>query len=246
MSEIEYLLEKVQKKKENLNFINDILIELSQNSKKSHLHIVDYLLETFEKTKLRKININLVYLLGELGKDVNLEKKYIEYLFATFYSSDRWIRAEVLKAFEKNIGAIESNDMFFQALSSALKEEYETNNINALIILLQLDEFPKSLFEDLLMVLNVGKPNLKKHINKMIKRFFFDESSIFTLLNLNGNYRIVKPRGFRSILQSILPSVNKIQALQRLIEDSNWEETSKSLFLKEIALVINLINKLNN
>ncbi|MEJ2296752.1 MAG: hypothetical protein P8Y23_18555, partial [Candidatus Lokiarchaeota archaeon] len=139
------IIAKVQENYNDLNLINDIIIELCQEPKNYHFEVVDFLTKTLKKEDLRKININLIYLLGELGKIKPLEDKYIKYLLDTFYISDRWIRQEILKSLEKNINAVKSNKNFFKVISDSLKEEYEPNNITALKIILQLDRFPPSL-----------------------------------------------------------------------------------------------------
>ena len=76
----EKIIAKVQKNYSDLNFINGIIIELSKEPKVFQFEIVDFLTKTLKKEDLRKININLIYLLGELGKIKPLEEKYVKYL----------------------------------------------------------------------------------------------------------------------------------------------------------------------
>ncbi|TFG16595.1 MAG: hypothetical protein EU531_06060 [Promethearchaeota archaeon] len=244
MNNNEKIITKIQENDFNLNLINDIIIELSQRPNPLHFEIIDFLLDTFNNEELSKININIVYLLGELGKITSLEQKYIQYLYETFYVSDRWIRTEILKVLETNIEVVKSNSNFIQVISSALKEEYESNTIIALKIIRQLDKYPAPIFKSFLVVLNKAQSKLKETIDKVINRHFKDESLIFELLNQNNNYRILKPHGLRLILQAFFPSTNKIENFQTLIENSDWEEENKSQFLKEIDIIRNLVNRI--
>lgn len=237
----EKVIAKVKKNYNDLNFINDIIIELSQEPKIFHFEIVDFLTKILTKEDLRKININLVYLLGELGKIKPLEYKYIKYLLDTFYISDRWIRQEILKALKKNLNMVKSDKNFIKVTSDALKEEYEPNNITALDVILQLERVPSSLFKSFLTVLN--KEKLQGYTTKIINKNFNTGSLIFELLNQNKNYLILKPNGVRLILQSLIPSINEIDAFQTLIKNSNWEDNYKSLFLDEIRIIKSLIKQ---
>jgi len=244
MNNNEKIITQIQENDFNLNLINDIIIELSQRPNPLHFEIIDLLLDTLSNEELSKININIVYLLGELGKIASLEQKYIQYLYETFYVSDRWIRSEILKVLEKNLDLVKSNSNFIQILSSALKEEYESNIIIALKIIRQLDKFPAPLFKSILVVLNKTESKLNENIAKVIERHLNDDFLIFELLNQNDNYRILKPHGLRLILQAFFPSTNKIENFQTLIENSDWEDEEKSKFLKEIAIIRNLVNRI--
>ena len=238
------IITKIQENNNDLNHINDIIIELSQKPKLIHFEIIDYLLKTLNTEDRSKININLVYLLGELGKITDLEQKYSQYLYETFYVSDRWIRNEILKVLEKNIKVAKSNNNFTQLLSSALKDDYESNNIIVLNILLQLDKIPPPIFKSYLLILNRGQSKLKENIEKVLDKHLPDESHIFDLLNQNNNYHILKPNGLRLILQSFVPSIKKIENFQKLIKHSNWEKEIKSMYLKELKIIINLANRI--
>ena len=244
MNNIEGIITKIRESNFNLNLINDIVIELSQNPKLIHFKVIDYLLDTLNDEDLAKININIIYLLGELGKITILEQKYIQYLYETFYISDRWIRSEILKVIEKNIDIVKSNTTFIQVISSALKEEYETNTIIALKIILELEKFPAPLFKSFLNILNKAQPKLNEIMAKVIDRYLKDESLIFEFLNQNNNYRILEAHGLRLILQSFFPSISKIENFQSLIESSDWEDKSKSKFHKEIEIIRNLVNRI--
>ena len=244
MNSIEEIIQKIQNNLNNSDIINEILIELSQELKPTHIKVVDYLLKNVSKENLSRININLVYLLGELGTLTPLSLNYITFLFDTFYNSDRWIRSEVLKTLEKNIDAAKHIDKFLQLLSTAMNEEYETNIINSLRVLINMDEMPTSLFKSFLAILNKGAPNFKEYLDKILKKYLKDESMIFNLLNIDSNYTTLNTHGFRLILQSFLPSTQKIDTFQVLIENSNWEPSYKSMFLKEIIIVKNLIKSI--
>jgi hypothetical protein len=238
------VISKIQENEFNQNSINDIIIKLSEEPKLFHFEVVDFLLNKLKKEELQKININLIYLLGELGNLTKLKQKYTQYLYESFYISDRWIRSEILKVLEKNIEIVKSDNNIILLISSALKEEYETNNLIALRILLKLDKFPDIIFKSFITVLNKGKSELKGPIGKILEKHFHEEALIFSLLDQNKNYRILKSSGLRLILQSLFPLINRIENFQKLIETSEWETEKKSTFLKEIKIIISLANRI--
>ena len=240
----EKIIAKVQKNYSDLNFINGIILELSKEPKVFQFEIVDFLTKTLKKEDLRKININLIYLLGELGKIKPLEEKYVKYLLDSFYISDRWIRQEILKSLEKNIKVVKSHETFIKVISDALKEDYEPNNITALKVVLQLDKVPPPLFRSFLTLINKQQHELQEYITKILSKDFDTGSLIFELLNQNKNYRILKPNGVRLVLQSLISSINEIDAFQTLIKSSDWEDNYKSLFLDEIKIIKNLIKQI--
>lgn len=244
MDNKEEIISRIQKNSYDINLINDIIIELIQEPKSFHFEIVDFLLNKLDKEDLPKININLIYLLGELGKIKKLELKYWQYLYKTYCSSDRWIRSEVLKVLDKNLETVKSNDNFMQLLSSALIEDYEKNNIIALKIIQQLDILPISIFKNFINVLNKGKSELKENIDIILAKYLNDESLIFNLLDKNNNYFILKSNGLRLILQSFIPSINKIESLQKLIQNSEWDSEKKITFLDEIRIAMNLAKRI--
>ncbi len=243
MNTIEEIIKRIQNNINDPNIINEILIELSRKPKSTYFKAVDYLLKNVSKENLRRININLVYLLGELGILIPLNQKYITFLFDTFYNSDRWVRSEILTSLEKNVDAIKDIDKFLPLLSAAMNEEYENNVINALKVLLNLKEIPLTLFKSFLAVLNKDVPNFKEYLDKILKKYLNDESIIFNLLDEDNNYLMLKPHGFRLILQSFLPIAEKINKFQALIKNSDWEPSQKFMFLKEINIVKNLIKR---
>ena len=238
------IIKKFQKNNFNLSLINDTIIEFSKEPKDFHFEIVDFLLNKLDKEDLPKININLIYLLGELGKIKKLEQKYYQYLYKTYFSSDRWIRSEILKVLEKNIEIVKSNDDFIELLASALSEDYEMNNDIALKIINQLDLFPISLFKNFLTLLNKEQSELKENIDTILVKHLNDESLIFNTLNQKNYYQILKPNGLRLILQSFIPSINKIASLQKLIQNSDWNFEIKSMYLDEIRIILSLANRI--
>ena len=89
------------KKSKNPEVINDFLIKLSKSPNIEYFSILDYFIDEIDIQILEKVKLNLVFLIGEIGKGSVIDTKYLEFLSKTYYSSDRWIRNEIIQAFGK-------------------------------------------------------------------------------------------------------------------------------------------------
>ncbi len=241
MNNINEIIKKIKDGSNNLRLINEILIDLSKDPNIEHLKVVDYLIENLNKEEGKKININLIYLIGEIGKKIPLTEKHIKYLVETFYNSDRWIRSEVINAIEKNIEIMKSNRHIHQIINIALSDEYEINKINGLKLILELDGLASTVLKSFLIILNNSEPNLIDYINKVLSVQFRDKTILFERLNSNDNYKILTKHGMRTIVQSFIDSVESLKTFRNLIEDSHWDKPYISLFLKEIDIFNHLL-----
>ncbi|MFX0137476.1 MAG: HEAT repeat domain-containing protein, partial [Candidatus Hodarchaeota archaeon] len=122
--------------------INDFLIKLSKNPSIDDLKYLKYFIDNLDAPIFEKIKLNLIFLLGEIGKSSLLEDIYLSFLIETYYTSDRWIRSEIIQAIGKISVKTEIKDNAIKLIGYAVNDDYSPIKINALKVLLNLREFP--------------------------------------------------------------------------------------------------------
>ena len=97
MEKIEELFQKV-KNSEDSEEINDFLIELGNAPQEEYLSYLDYLLKNCTPSLINDIKINLIYVLGQIGKYMKVTDNNLDYLHQEYFQSDQWVRNEIIKA----------------------------------------------------------------------------------------------------------------------------------------------------
>ena len=100
MENLEKKFEKI-KISDNLDEINDFLTEISKFARIGALEYLNYFIKNKTSEVYNHIKINLIYALGEVGKIMKLDNIHIDFLISEYYRSDRWIRNEIILAFNK-------------------------------------------------------------------------------------------------------------------------------------------------
>ena len=131
MEEIKEKFQKIQRSKDAQE-IKDFLIDLSKNLSKDSVIIIEFIIDNFDLPLIEKIKLNLIYLIGEIGKNYSIEEKFYNYLLENFFTSDRWVREEILLSLIKiSKNLIDTNELW-KVLNFALNEEYKPIKLNAL------------------------------------------------------------------------------------------------------------------
>ncbi|MFX1304802.1 MAG: hypothetical protein ACFE9X_15720, partial [Promethearchaeota archaeon] len=104
--------------------INDFLIKLSENPNTEDLKRVDYFIDNLDPPIFEKIKLNLIFLLGEIGESTPIEDKYLNFLLETYYTSDRWIRNEIIQAIGKISKKIEITESIIKLIGYAVNDDY--------------------------------------------------------------------------------------------------------------------------
>ena len=73
------------KESNNPVVINDFIIKLSENPNIEHLKYLNHFIETLEPQIFDKIKLNLIFLIGEIGKLSALDMKFHRFLLETYY-----------------------------------------------------------------------------------------------------------------------------------------------------------------
>lgn len=242
MEDIENILLKIQDNT-NPQEINDILIELSKNSNEKTLVIVDYFLDSLNATILNKIKLNLIFLLGAIGKVTVLNRKYLNFLVESYFNSDRWVRNEIIQSFLVILQNHEYNNEIYQIIEHALNEDYAPIKKSALSVLMILKELPEKVLLTLLRVLNTNNEEIVEMGLKILKRGVQTGDELFELLNISKGYTILNKSIVRVLILEYFDSISELELLIEKINSSKWEEEYKILCNTEINSFQRILKK---
>ncbi|MFX1572679.1 MAG: hypothetical protein ACFFB0_08020 [Promethearchaeota archaeon] len=242
MELIEDSFKKVKESK-NPEELNNFLLELGKDPNVKYLNFIDYFINTLEPQILEKIIINLIFVLGEIGKNVSLDDKYLRFLSNTYYTSDRWIRREIIQAFHKISENTTLTNKIIKLVGYALNDDYIPIKIDAQKVLLTLKVLPNKILKNIFHTLNSKDSEVINYSSKICEKHFKDTDQLFTSLNESENFRILKPHGVRALLLSCFKSLINLEAFRETILNSKWSDTSKKLYLKEIETYESILLK---
>jgi len=242
MEDIENILLKIQDNT-NPQEINDILIELSKNPNEKTLVIIDYFLDSLNATILNKIKLNLIFLLGAIGSVTVLNRKYLNFLVESYFSSDRWVRNEIIQSFLVILQNHEYNNEIYQIIEQALNEDYAPIKKSALNVLMILKELPESVLLTLLRILDTNNDEILEMGLKILKRGVQTWDELFELLNISKGYTVLNKFIVRVLILEYFDSISELEAFIEKINSSNWEEEYKILCKTEINSFQRILKK---
>jgi hypothetical protein len=228
---------------EALQLVNDFLIELSKNPREEYLRFLDFLIENQDTEIFEKIKLNLVYLIGEIGKLVPLEDRYPSLLLNTYYNSDRWIRNEIIQAIKNIMEKTEIAEEIIKLIGYAINDEYRPIKINSLKIILNLKEIPLFIRRNLFLALNINDSESKELCIRIFENHIHDFNDLFTSLDYDDNYSLLKTHAFRTLLLTYFKTPINIESFRTMILDSNWKIEYKEDILKEIDTYTKILLK---
>jgi hypothetical protein len=242
MEDIENILLKIQDNT-NPQEINDILIELSKNPNEKTLVIIDYFLDSLNATILNKIKLNLIFLLGAIGSVIVLHRKYLNFLVESYFSSDRWVRNEIIQSFLVILQNHKYNNEIYQIIEQALNEDYAPIKKSALNVLMILKELPEKVLLTLLRILDTNNDEILEMGLKILKRGVQTWDELFELLNNSKGYTILNKFIVRVLILEYFDSISELEAFIEKINSSNWEEEYKILCKTEINSFQRILKK---
>ncbi|MBA7653963.1 hypothetical protein ES703_61830 [subsurface metagenome] len=231
------------KKAKNPEVINDFLMKLSEEPSFEYLNLIQYFIDNLETQIFQKIKLNIIFLLGEIGKSSELDFKYLKFLLKTYYKSDRWVRNEIIQAFGKILKNTKITDDIFKLIGYAINDDYSPIRVNALKTILDLEDLPLFIQRNLYYVINLHDPELELLYVRIFERFLPDFTQLFDSLNNSDNYKILKIRAFRALLFIYFKSPINLETFRQKISKSKWEDDYKENFLKEIDMYEKLLLK---
>jgi len=242
MKDIENILLKIQDNT-NSQEINDILIELSKNPNEKTLVIIDYFLDSLNATILNKIKLNLIFLIGAIGRITVLNRKYLNFLVESYFNSDRWVRNEIIQSFLVILQNHEYDDEIYQIIEHALNEDYSPIKKSALSVLMILKELPEKVLLTLLRVLDTNNDEILEMGLKILRRSVQTWDELFELLNISKGYTILNKLIVRVLILEYFDSISELESFIEKINSSKWEEEYKILCNTEIYSFQRILKK---
>jgi len=231
------------KESNNPEAINDFIIKLSENPNTEHLNYLKYFVEYLDPQILDKIKLNLIFVLGAIGNLTPLPGEYLLLLEEEYYKSDRWVRNEIIQAIDKISNNTELNEKTVELISNALNDEYSVIKISTLKLLSNFKKLPDGILKNLIRLMNSKDSEILEGCRRILKRIPQQPDRIFNLLNRSDNYKILKPRGIRSLLLIQFKSIINTESFREMILNSNWDKTNKENYIKEIITFERILMK---
>lgn len=219
---------------ENTDLINELLIDAGKKADKDYLVYVDYLIEKASVSVIDKVSINIVYLLGEIGRANILEIKYLDFLIQIYYNSDRWVRDEFIQTLNKLFNHHKFTNEIFHILAYALLEDYIPLKINTLKLLNKIGNLPDYILKNLLKTIDNSNLEVVDYSIQILKKHIKNDSALFHIFDSSENYKILTKNSIRVLLVEYFDSLPKLENFRERIEKANWNEKYKSLLFKEI------------
>ncbi|KKK41962.1 hypothetical protein LCGC14_1557630 [marine sediment metagenome] len=229
------------KESNNPVIINDFIIKLSENPNKDHIKYLNYFIDNLNTQIHDKVKLNLIYALGETGNLTLIEEKYLNFLHETYHHSDRWVRNEIIQAIDKISKKSKLTEKIIVLIGNVLNDDYTPIKINALKVLLNLTQIPDLIFKNIFRVLNSRDSAVSEGCRRILEQF--DKHKLFDLLNQLENYKILKPRAIRSLLLVQFKSILNLESFREMILNSNWDDSYRMNYLKEIDTFQRIIAK---
>ena len=233
MEKIEELFQKI-KNSEDSEAINDFLIELGNAPQEEYLSYLDYLLKNCTPSLISDIKINLIYVLGQIGKYMKVTDNNLDYLHQEYFQSDQWVRNEIIKALYLIAINRTLPEKLIKIVENALVDEYLPIKINSLSTMLHFDSLPNSLLKKLIGLLSSSDSKLIDSCARVFKKFIINDNQLFEILNYKNNYMIMNKHSIRRLLIIYFKSIFDLENFRKLIINSNWDNVHKEMVLKEL------------
>ncbi len=229
------------KRAKDPELINDFLIKLSEDPNIDYLKFLEYFMNNLDTQIFDKVKLNLIFLLGEIGKLTTLEERYLTFLIEIYYSSDRWIRNEIIQAIGKISTNSDITDEAIKLVSNAVNDDYSPIKVNVLQVMLNLRELSPGGRRNIFQALNFNDSELEAVCVKILEKFLPDYNQLFNSLNYLDNYKILKQNAIRTLLLVYFRSPFNLESFRQKISSANWEIEYKEIFLKEIDIFEKII-----
>ena len=230
------------KKTRNPEEINSFLIKLSKNPLEEHLNFIDFFINNLESQILYAVKLNLIFLLGEIGKTTLLKREFINFILNMYSTSDRWVRNEIIQTIEKISNHSQLSENIIDLIENALNDEYIPIKHNSLKVLLKLEKQPN--VRNIFQILNSKEPELVELGLEVLIKHLPSYNQLYNSLNTSENHRILKTKAIRTLLLFYFRSLIDLESFRNLIIKSTWLNDTKEKYLKEIETYEKIILKI--
>ena len=221
-------------KTENYNAINEFLIEASKTPHLKNLIDIDYLITSSQDSLLHHFAINLIFLLGEIGKNHFLSHEYIKFLIETYFKSDRWIRNEIILTFSKSIRIDDLFKKILDVIEFALVDDYEPIKISALKVIDLTKKIPERIFPKIIKNLESKNPKIVQKSVKVLKKHIESTDVLYEILLKNNTINLYSKQILRSLLLAFFNEVHLVEEFREKIMKSDLDLAKKESLISEI------------
>ena len=221
-------------KSENYNAINEFLIEASKTPHLKNLIDIDYLITSSQDSLLKHFAINLIFLLGEIGKNHFLSDNYIKFLIETYFKSDRWIRNEILLVFSKSIRIDDLFQKILDVIEFALVDDYEPIVINALTVINYAKRIPESCYPKIIRNLESKNFKIVQESIKVLKKHVKSTNMLYEILLKESSINLYRKTILRSLLMTFFSEVHLVEEFREKIMKSDLDLAKKESLISEI------------
>ena len=214
--------------------INEFLIKIAHEPREKYLSYINYFIDNISKELLNKIRVNLVYLIGEIASVAAIPSDFLDFLKNQYYSSDRWERNEIIKAFKNIIKHQHIGKDYVDLIASAVKEDYLILKENAFEVLLELNNIREENIQDIILSIDSNEREIIKLARKVLQKVIKNKEKLFTILDNNDIYKYIDKIAIRTLLLTFFKTVMSVERFREQILNSEWEKHAKTLFLDEI------------
>ena len=170
--------------------------------------------------------------------------KFTSFLLREYNGSDRWVRGEVIKTFEKLSYHTVLDESVIKLLGIASNEDYLPISINALHILSKrIPSIPRTILRNILNAFNSSNSDLRELASEVLIKMVKNEEELFEALLQNDNYKILKKNAIRSLLVIYFNSIFSIESFRQKIIKSKIESFYKDIILNEIKTYKSILSK---
>lgn len=217
--------------------INDFLIEISRAPNENDLKSIDILINVPDLELRKNYLLNLVFYLGEIGKIVILDQKYVNFMKTVYFQSDRWVRNEILTSILKFMHVEKSEDLFI-IIRNAITDEYPPIKLNAIKIINQIDTIPEDVLTRVMLNFRSDNSEIISYSSHIIKKIIKSNQILINLLkkvnDINPHIEIIL---IRNLLITLFESVMELEHFRDDLSESELPEEFKLKFLNEIKIM---------
>jgi len=223
----------------NPDEINEWLIEIGKQPEEIKISEIKQVIKKKSAESIfPKILLNLAWILGEISDKAPLDDDLIELLIEKFYKSDRWVRNEIIKTFQKFSNNYSNQEFFMESilnlLGNAIFDDYQPIALNSLKALLNYSDLPSQIIAKIFKLLKKEDKEISNQAVLILRKFINSEESLVEFLNEHQIYIDLNPKAIRNILLGWFQNIIRLESFRDAILNAKWQKDKKDLFLKEI------------
>ena len=228
-------------KKGNVEELNELILNLMKNPSRTDLQAVLELINSSPTELVKKIILNLIYSIGEIGKKFEVSSEIHDFLYSFYFKSDQWVRKEIIESLGKIAIKQKLNEKSIDLLYTSLKEEYLDLKLKSLEIFTNHSQY--QLIDKAYIFINLldnKNSAIKEKALTILSNLIDNGNSLIQIIN-KSNLKLNKYQ-IRNLVVLFSHSIYGLYDLKNIIENSDLSEEIKAIFFSEISTMIKIIS----